>query len=473
MGTSALRAGIVHPDSSVTNLAYRRLPVTSPSLGLVEFDASYLARSVLEVARQALAEGGPVQAVGVTNQRGSTVCWDAANSRPIGPVIGWQDLRTAGTCLALQPEGFRLTPSESATKLAWLLDTFDPERQADLRFGTIDTWVIWQLTGGRVHVTDLSNAGVTGMLLTDGTGWNSQVLERLRIPERLLPALVDSSGPVADAVELDGGAPITGIAGDQQASLVGQCALSPGQAKVTFGTGAMLDLFVGPERPAFEFRGDGGCFPVVAWRRHGELAWGVEAIMLSAGAALDWLCDDLGVLGSPAESDALAASVPDDGALVVVPAPLGLGTPKWDFGARTAIFGVTRGSNRAQLVRATLQGVAQRGADLLEAAEADSGLAVTSLRVDGGMSANGSFLQALANACARPVEVSAQLEATTLGAGYLAGLAVGVWSDEAALADAWHPRTVIEPDGPSGRDRWREAVSRTQRWIPELSDLHF
>lgn len=473
MGTSGVRAGIVRADGSVTDLAYEPLRVTSPSLGLVELDAVELARSVLDVARQALAAGGPVQAVGVTNQRGSAVCWHAETGEPLGPGIGWQDLRTAGTCLALQAEGFRLTPSESATKLAWLLDTFDPERGLDLRFGTIDTWVIWQLTGGRTHITDLSNAAVTGLLRTDGSGWNTEVLERLRIPDRLLPELVDSSGLLAEASELVGLPPLTGIAGDQQASLIGQCALQPGLAKVTFGTGAMLDLFVGRQRPDFEYRAKRGCFPVVAWRRQGEIAWGVEAIMLGAGAALDWLRDDLGVLGSPDESDRLAASVPDSGGLVVVPAPLGLGTPYWDFGARTTIFGVTRGAGRAHLVRATLEGVAQRGADLLEAAEADSGLAITSLRVDGGMSANQSFLQALANACARPIEISPQLEATTLGAGYLAGLAVGMWTDEELLTDGWHPRAVIEPNGPSGRDRWRDAIARSERWIPELSDLHF
>ncbi len=451
------------------------LPST-PAPGFVEFDATALAAAALDVARQTLAAGGPVDAVGVANQRSSTVVWDRATGEPIGPGIGWQDLRTAGTCLMLQGQGIRVAPAASATKLAYLLDTYDYGRARDLLSGTVDTWIIWQLTQGAAHVTDATNAGVTGLVTGDGAGWDARVLEALRIPEKFLPTIVDSSaqaGSAGHAVALDGSPPITGIAGDQQASLVGQGCTRAGLAKATFGTGGMLDACVGATRPAFETRGEGGCFPIVAWRRAGRLIWGVEAIMLSAGTSVEWLRDDLGIIASPAESETVAAAVDDSGGVYFVPALLGLGTPTWDFGARGTLLGLTRGSGRAEVVRAVLEGVAQRGADLLEAAETDAGLPIPSLRVDGGMSANHVFVQALANACGRPIEVSPVLEATTLGAAYLAGMAVGTWADEEEVADAWRPRTVVEPNGRLDRDRWREAVERAREWIPALSAISF
>jgi glycerol kinase len=262
------------------------------------------------------------------------------------------------------------------------------------------------------------------------------------------------------------------VAGDQQASLIGQACTRPGQAKATFGTGAMLDVCLGG-RPAFDVRGAGGCFPIVAWRRAGALTWGIEAIMLSAGSAVEWLCDDLWLIDSAAASEAVAAVVSDAGGVYFVPALLGLGTPHWDFGARGTLLGLTRGSGRAEVVRAVLEGVAHRGADLLEAAELDSGQPIDTLRIDGGMSANSVFAQALANACGRPVEISPVLEATTLGAAYLAGMAVGIWADEDEVAEAWAPRAVVEPTGRLDRERWKEAVSRARDWIPELSSLQF
>ena len=449
------------------------LPPSTPSPGLVEIDAETMAVSALAVARAALEAGGPVEGVGVTNQRASAVVWDAASGEPVGAGLGWQDLRTAGTCLELQAEGLRLAPNETATKVAWLLDTHDPERRRDLRWGTIDTWVVWQLTGGALHVTDASNAGVTGLLTGGGMAWDLERAARLRIPEGSMPTVVDSSGWLGEATALPGAPPITGLVGDQQASLVGQGCTREGMAKITFGTGAMLDVCLGTDRPDFTVRGPGGCFPIVAWRRGGRVRWGLEAIMLAAGSAVDWLVEDLGVLSSAAESERVAASCADTGGVVVVPALLGLGTPAWDFGARGAVLGLTRGSGRPELVRAVLEGVAHRGADLLEAAEADAGRPIEALRVDGGMSANALFIQALADACGRRVEVSSQLEATTLGAGFLAGLAVGTWADEEEVAATWRPRTVIDPAGAADRDRWRAALDRARAWYPELSALSF
>lgn len=435
-----------------------------------------MAAAALDAAHEALAAGGPVDAVGITAQRASTIAWDARTGAPLGPGIGWQDLRTAGTCLELQAEGLRLSPNETATKAAWLLDTFDPARSTHTRVGTVDSWIAWHLTGGvdgGVHVTDASNAGVTGLLGDEGQGWRDDLLSRLGIPAGSLPTLVDSSGLVAPASALPGAPPLCGIAGDQQASLIGQGCTRPGQAKATFGTGGMLDMCTGEQRPAFSHRGVAGTFPIIAWRRAGRLTWGVEGIMLAAGSAVDWLVEDLGILGSPAESEAVAASCADTGGVVVVPALLGLGTPGWDFGARGAVLGLTRGSGRAELTRAVLEGIAQSGADLVAAAEADAGTPIDVVRVDGGMSVNSVFVQALADACRRPVEVSPEPEATTLGAGYLAGLAVGTWSDEEQVAAAWAPRARVEPSGPDGRDRWASALERAKEWYPELTALQF
>ena len=473
IGTSGVRAAVVRPDAAVTAVNYREVLPDTPAPGLVEFDAAVLANAALDVARKSLAEGGPVEAVGIANQRASTIVWDRATGEPVGPALGWQDLRTVGTCLVMQAEGLHFAPNESATKLAHLLDEHDPQRERDLCFGTVDTWIVWKLTNGAVHVTDSTNAGVTGLVHGDGSGWNPKVLEALKVPEAMLPRIAASTGAVGEATALEGAPPIAGIAGDQQASLVGQGCVVPGLAKITFGTGGMLDMCVGDERPRFERRGGGGCFPIVAWRRGDTLTWGVEAVMLAAGANVEWLRDDLGLISSAAESDEVAASCADTGGVFYVPAPLGMGTPTWDFGARSVLVGLTRGTGRAEVVRAVLEGVAHRGADLVEAAETDAKRSIDSVRVDGGMTANQTFVQALANAIQRPVEVSPVLEATTLGAAYLAGMAVGTWKDESDIASSWSPKQEVEPDQPSVRERWLEARHRALRWEPDLSALDF
>jgi glycerol kinase len=266
---------------------------------------------------------------------------------------------------------------------------------------------------------------------------------------------------------------IGGLAGDQQASLVGQGCVRPGQVKITFGTGGMLDLCTGPDAPTNPNRSAHGTFPIVAWTRDGQATWGIEAIMLSAGTNVEWLRDDLGIIATAADSHAVAAQCDTTDGVVYVPALLGLGTPHWDYGARGTLVGITRGTGRAHIARAVLEGVAHRGADLVEAATADSGLTIGALRIDGGMSENPTFVQALANASGRPVEVSPVAEATTLGAGYLAGLAVGTWTHLDEVADSWAPSIVVEPNGSLDRDRWHEAVQRSSRWIPDLSALDF
>jgi glycerol kinase len=473
IGTSGVRAAIVHDDATIAHEQYREALPSSPAPGLVEFDADELAEASLGVAREVLAAGGPVVAVGVTNQRASTIVWDRQTGKPVGPGIGWQDLRTVGECLGLQAEGLRLAPNLSATKVCHLLDRHDPDRDRDLCFGTVDSWIVWKLTNGAVHVTDLSNAAVTGLVNRAGSDWDTKVLALLRIPEGYLPTIVDSSGMIAAATALDGAPPITGMAGDQQASLIGQGCVEPGPAKITFGTGGMLDVVVGSERPQFDTRGSGGTFPIVAWRRNGEATWGLEAIMLSAGTNVEWLRDDLGIISTTAESHDIASQCDDTDGVMFVPALLGLGTPFWDYGARGTLLGLTRGAGRPQIVRAVLEGVAHRGADLVDAAEHDGTRRIAALRIDGGMSRNPTFVQALADASGRRVEISPVVEATTLGAAFFAGLAVGTWGGWDDIAATWRPTRIVEPERTLDRDRWRDAVERSRRWFGDLSTLEF
>jgi len=473
VGTSGVRAAVVHPDASISHEQHVEVLPDSPMAGLVEFDAARMAEAVLDVARRSLSEHGPVEAVGVATQRASSVVWDRATGQPLAPGLGWQDLRTVGDCLVLQADGLRFAPNQSATKFTHLLGLVDPERSKDLCIGTVDSWIVWTLTEGAAHVTDVSNGAVTGLMHTDGSAWDLELLDRLAIPRSSVPLLVDSSGPIAPATALPGAPMICGLAGDQQASLIGQSCVAPGPAKITFGTGGMLDMVVGPDRPSFAGRSGNGSFPIVAWRRGEELIWGIEAIMLSAGTNVEWLRDDLGIIDSVADSHHVASQCADTEGVVYVPALLGLGTPRWDFGARGALFGLTRGSGRPQIVRAVLEGVAHRGADLVEAAEADSGTQIAALRIDGGMSANPTFVQALADASERPVEVSPVLEATTLGAAYLAGLAIGTWSGWSDITASWNPRTVVEPGQPLDRAQWARAVDRASQWYPDLSALDF
>ena len=483
VGTSGVRASIVRPDATVTHSHHAPVLPNSPAPGLVEFDAALMARAVMDVATAALSDGGPVEAVGIANQRASTIVWDRATGEPLAPGIGWQDLRTVGTCLVLQAEGIRLAPNASATKLMAILDEVDPDRTrstaGELAFGTVDSWVAWILSGSGEHVTDATNAAVTGLVNAADVTWDHELLERLRIPAALLPRIVDSSGPIGPCHALTGAPIICGMAGDQQASLVGQGCTRPGLAKATFGTGGMLDQCTGPEGPPTHAgQGSAGTFPIVAYRIGGRATWGVEAVMLSAGTCVEWLRDDLGLLASSSESDSVAAQCENTGGVWFVPALLGMGTPVWDFGARGTLVGLTRGSGRAEVVRAVLEGVAHRGADLVEAAEADSGFPISSLRIDGGMADNEVFVEALADAIGRPVEISPVLEATTLGAGLLAGLAIGTYADEDEIAETFTPRRTVEPRLDDAtrlavRERWLAARSKAEATIPELSGISF
>jgi glycerol kinase len=477
VGTTGLRAAVVAPDATIRHVEYRWFPPDAPFPGLVEFDAARLAELVLNAAHEVLHQTGDprIDAVGITNQRASTIVWERATGRPIGPALGWQDLRTVGECMVAKAEhGLRLAPNQSATKINWLLaNALDGRNPDDLCFGTVDTWIAWVLSDGALHVTDHSNAAVTGLYSIAERGWSSRFCELLGVPMSLLPQIVDSSGVLGAATALPGAPPIAAMAGDQQASLAGQGCVTAGQAKITFGTGGMLDICTGSAAPAEANRSANGTFPIVAWSIAGEITWGVEAVMLAAGTNIEWLRDDMGLIDSADDSHDVAAKCDTSDGVVYVPALLGLGTPQWDFGARGTLLGLTRGSNRSHIVRAVLEGIAHRGADMVAAAEADTGHVIPSLRVDGGMCANPTFVQALANATGKAVEVSPVVEATTLGAAFLAGIATGVWNDLASASENWRPKMLVEPSGQLDRAEWVEALARTAEWIPELSALDF
>ncbi len=481
VGTTGLRAAVVDERLAIRAIEYRPAPPSSPAPGLVEFDGAAIAAALLDAAHAVLAAAnGPIDAVGITNQRASAMVWDRETGAPIGPGLGWQDLRTVIDCITAKAEhGWAIAPNQAVTKLSWLLHNTPDLAGRDLCFGTIDSWVAWTLTGGALHVSDQTNASAmaTGLLRHDGSGWNDEVLAAFDIPAALLPRVVDSVDVVGPATALPGSPPIAAMVGDQQASLVGQGGVTPGAAKITFGTGGMLDVCTGGPPPDAAHRHANGTYPLPVWSRDGEVTWGVEGIMLSAGTNVEWLRDDLGVIATAAESHDVAAACDDAGGVVYVPALLGLGTPHWDYGARGTLLGLTRGSERRHVVRAVLEGVAHRGADLVDAAVADTGADIATVRIDGGMSENPTFVQALADATGRAVEVSPVVEATTVGAAFLAGVGIGVWPGVDEIAELWSPSRVVEPragvDHAAARARWSEALERAGGWFPDLSALDF
>jgi glycerol kinase len=476
IGTTSTRVAALHTDGTVELVRSAPTPPSTPFPGLVEFDAAALAATLLELARGVIDQVGAVDAVGITAQRASTIVWDRATGEPLGPGLGWQDLRTVGDCMSIAAEhGVTVAPNQSATKAAWILDQLPSSRERDLCVGTVDSWAAWTLSAGRLHVTDVSHAAVTGWFSAEHHRWDDRLCSLFRVPTTMLPTIVDSIGVIGSADALPGSPPITAIAGDQQSSLAGQGCVRPGDAKITFGTGGMLDVCTGDDDRLVRSgrRSDAGCFGIIAWSHDGKPTFGAEAIMLSAGSNVDWLRDDLGLISSSSESHDLAATCSDTAGVVYVPAPLGLGTPYWDYGARGALFGLTRGSTRAHVVRAVLEGVAQRGADLVEAAETDTVLTLRTLRIDGGMSKNPTFVQALANATQRPIEVAQHAESTMVGAGLLAAVGTGAIDSVASLADLWQPLHIVEPNGAADRAAWTAAIERSRGWIPELSALDF
>ena len=478
VGTTGVRAAVVRSDASIVGFTYEPLPPSSPFAGLVEFDGAAMRDAVLRVANSALTSVGSVQAVGITAQRASTIVWDSRTGEPLAPGLSWQDLRTVGDCIRLRSEkGLVFAPNQTATKLTWLTANVEAARSPHARAGTVDTWVAAVLSNFSVHATDSSNAAVTGLADHASLGkhqWSASVLETLGINPALLPRISPTMGHVGDATALPGSPPIMAMVGDQQSSLVGQGGIVAGAAKATFGTGGMLDVYAGTATPKHLARTPSGTFPIVVYSQGDTLHWGSEAIMLTAGSNVEWLVNDLELIPDAPSSDSLAASVPTSDGVVYVPALIGMGTPHWDYGARGTLLGLTRGTTRAHVVRAVLEGIAHRGADLLEASESDTGLHVDRLRVDGGMSRNSVFTQALADATGRPVDICRDTEATTLGAAFLAGVAAGVWGSLEQATSLARPLRSVEPATSSTtRAQWHEAVRRARGWIPELSALDF
>jgi len=481
VGTTGLRASVVDESLEIIAYEHRRCPPTSPAPGLVEFDAVEMAAKVLDASNAAIAGfGGPIDAVGITTQRASVVVWDRTTGVPIGSGLGWQDLRTVMECIVAKAEhGWALAPNQTATKLQWLLANTPGAADRDLCAGTVDSWIAWTLTQGDVHVSDHTNfsPSTSGLRTTDSSGWRTDVLDAFGIPQHILPTVVDSAGVVGQASVFPGSPPIASVVGDQQASLIGQGCIAPGRAKITFGTGGMLDVCTDTGPPEVASRNAHGTFPLPVWSIDGQLGWGVEGIMLSAGTNVEWLRDDLGLIDTAADSHDVASRCADAGGVVYVPALLGLGTPSWDYGARGTLLGLTRGTERPHVVRAVLEGVAQRGADLVDAAVADTTTAIESIRIDGGMSRNPTFVQALATATGRAIEVAPVVESTTIGAAFLAGLGIGTWGRLDDIEALWTPAQVVEPDPAIDRGAlrltWSDALRRAGGWFPELSALDF
>jgi glycerol kinase len=484
-GTTSSRAIVFDPDGSPVAMAQREIRQIFPRPGWVEHDPDEIWESQLAVAREALAKANlharDLAALGITNQRETTILWDRATGLPIHNAIVWQDRRTAAACDRLRAGGhadrFRaktglvLDPYFSGTKIAWLLEHVPGAReQAEagrLAFGTVDAWLIWKLTGGRRHATDLTNASRT-LLLDIHTGrWDEELLGILHIPPGLLPEIVPSSGVVDHAGEdrLGAAVPIAGIAGDQQAALFGQACFRPGMAKTTYGTGCFLLANTGAR--AILSRHELLTSP--AWWLPGGIDYALEGSVFTGGAVVQWLRDGLGLIRSSSEVGALAASVPDAGGLLLVPAFTGLGAPHWDPYARGTMIGITRGTTAGHLARAALEAIAFQVADVLAAMEQDSGVAVPEMRADGGAAASDLLMQLQADLAGVPVARPRVSETTALGAAYLAGLATGVWRDLDDIAAHWQADRVFEPRLPAEkaaamRARWSEAVERSRGW---------
>ena len=485
-GTSGSTVLVVDDEGRVRGRGHAELPQYYPRPGWVEHEPEEIWSTVEQAAARALAAAGisgrDVAAVGITNQRETAILWDRASGAPVHRAIVWQCRRTAAMCERLRADGVEPRVRErtglvldayfSGTKLRWLLDTVPGARRraerGRLAFGTVDSWLLWKLTAGRTHATDVTNASRTLALNLGTVDWDPEMLALLDVPRAVLPDLVSSSGVCAETADLGwlpAGVPVAGIAGDQHAALFGQACYTPGSAKNTYGTGAFILLNTGPRPIASEH----GLLTTVAWRIGDETTYALEGSIFIAGAVVQWLRDGLGILGTAAESEALARSVPDTAGVYFVPAFVGLGAPYWDMYARGAVVGLTRGTSRAHLVRAALEAVAYQTRDVLEAMAADAGLAPPTLKVDGGAAANNFLCQFQADVLAVAVARPSVIETTALGAAYLAGLGAGVWKSLDALTARHTLDRTFTPAMPAATrarlyDGWRRAVERARGW---------
>jgi glycerol kinase len=464
-GSTGVRALLFDRAGRVVAPAYEEILSSFPRPGWVEQDPVQIWEASSRVLAHALKQAGAapsdVAAVGVTNQRATTLVWERRSGRPVCPAISWQDSRTAARVAALLEEGIFTNTLASVTKIEWVLEHtpegFARAAAGDLCFGTVDTWLVWQLSGGRAHVTDPSNASCTGLLDYLSGRWDETVASRLRLPTSLLPIVGSSSEIYADTDPSVFGAavPLGGIAGDQQAAMFGELATERGAVKVTFGTSGMVDVNTG-EFPVLSQR---GAYPLVLWDFAGQRSFCLEGTVVTAGAAVQWLRDGLGLISAAEQSAALAASVPDSGGVWAVPELQGLGTPYMSPSARAVIGGLSRGTTRAHVVRAILEGVAFRTREVLETLLEDTQVpAPATLRVDGGAAANDFLLQCLADVIGIPVERPETVQATALGVAYLAGIAAGVWSGLDEVRHAWRSGGRFAPrwsgDEREGRFAW-------------------
>ena len=482
-GTTSTRAILFDREARLVASAQRELKQHYPQIGWVEHDPEDIWNDALAVSLEALAQSGVdlsrVAAIGITNQRETVLVWNRKTGVPIHRAIVWQDRRTADRCAELKASGAQaevtaktglvLDPYFSATKLAWLLDNVAGARAAaergELAFGTVDSFLLWRLTGGAVHATDATNASRTSLYDIREQHWDPDLCRLFHVPEAMLPEVRDTAGNfgVTASGLFDRQIPIGGMAGDQQAALIGQACFDPGMAKATYGTGGFLLVNTGGEAIA----STSGLLTTIAYRLDGETVYALEGSIFVAGAAIQWLRDGLGIISAVSETDALAAAIPDSHGIYMVPAFVGLGAPHWDAEARGAIFGLTLDSTGAHLARAALEAAAYQTFDLVEAMTADGCAAPADLRVDGGMAANGWLCQFLADILQVRVQRPLNVETTALGAAFLAGLATGVWSNRDEVSRTWAPQDEFTAAmGPGRRkqllDGWRDAVERTK-----------
>ncbi len=485
-GTTSNRAIIFDKNSKIVGVSQREFTQHFPKPGWVEHDADEIWSTMVAVMKEALERSGlvasDIAAIGITNQRETTVIWDKKTGRPIYNAIVWQSRQTAPIAEDLKARGLAAEIKDktglevdayfSGTKIKWLLDNVEGAREraeaGELLFGTIDTWLIWKLTGGKVHVTDYSNASRTMIYNINTLEWDDQLLSYLDIPKAILPEVKPSSYVYGETNPLVLGAviPVSGAAGDQQSALFGQNCFEPGTAKNTYGTGCFMLMNTGTEI----HKSKNGLVTTIAWGLDGKVEYALEGSIFVAGSAIQWLRDGVRMVDSAPDSEWVAKKVKDTGGVYFVPAFVGLGAPYWDMNARGMMIGLTRGTTKAHIVRATLDSLAYQTRDVLEAMEADSGDKLTALKVDGGASANNLMMQFQADLLGVPVDRPQIVETTALGAAYLAGLAVGVWKDKDELQSAWQLETRFEPEmkryeADALYKGWRKAVKHAMNWL--------
>lgn len=480
-GTTSSRVILFSTKGEIITTSQRELPLICPEDGWVEQDALVIWHDMQACLHDVLQHERAQNAalvIGITNQRETIVVWDKQSGKPVYNAIVWQDRRTADTCAdlkkqGLEPEitaktGLLLDPYFSATKLAWVLDNIDGARakagQGQLLAGTIDSWLIWNLTGGARHVTDATNASRTLLFDITTQQWDDQLLQQFNVPRTLLPDVLDCAADFGMAeIKNHASIPIRGVAGDQQAALLGQACTAPGMVKSTYGTGCFALMHIGDTFKVSSNR----LLTTVAYRIDGQTSYAIEGSIFVAGAAIQWLRDGLGLFAHASESEAIARSVADSGGVVFVPAFTGLGAPYWDAYAKAAIFGLRRDTKAAHIVRAALEAQALQTLDLVSAMQADTGQTITRLRADGGLVANKLVCQMLADILQIPIDIPVVTETTALGAALLAGLGAGIYPDLAAFSAVWKQSATFEPqatvkDVQHQRDLWRQAVGRLQ-----------